>query len=228
MTINDFASTQSDSQDTAARRVLVWDPLVRLFHWSLVGAFATAWLTAEDIQPVHQLAGYAVAGLVGFRIIWGLVGGRYARFTQFVRRPAQTLSYVGEMIQGRERRYLGHNPAGAAMIVAILVTLSATALTGWLLEAPDRAAGAVGQVQIVTPAFADSDANEAEAGTGGRLEGRAEGPLKDVHETLANLMLLLVALHVGGVALASFRHRENLVRAMLTGRKRPPTPGDIG
>jgi cytochrome b len=146
MTINDFASTQSDSQDTAARRVLVWDPLVRLFHWSLVGAFATAWLTAEDIQPVHQLAGYAVAGLVGLTIIWGLVGSRYARFTQFVRGPAQTLSYIGDMIPGRERRYLGHNPAGAAMVVAILVTLSGTALTGWILEAPGRAAGAAGQV----------------------------------------------------------------------------------
>lgn len=227
MTINDFASTRSGSQDTAARRVLVWDPLVRLFHWGLVGAFATAWLTAEDIQPVHQLAGYAVAGLVGFRVLWGLVGSRYARFTQFVRGPAQTLSYIGDMIPGRERRYLGHNPAGAAMVVAILATLSGTALTGWLLEAPDRAVGAAGQVQIVTPASADNDADEAEAGTGGYLEGRAGGQLKDIHETLADLMLLLVALHIGGAALASFRHRENLVRAMLTGRKRPPAPGDI-
>jgi len=82
MTINDFASTRSSSQDTAARRVTVWDPLVRLFLWGLVCAFATAWLTAEDIQPVHQLAGYAVAGLVGFRVLWGLVGSRYARVTQ--------------------------------------------------------------------------------------------------------------------------------------------------
>jgi len=82
-------------------------------------------------------------------------------------------------------------------------------------------------VQIVTPAFAENDANEAEAGTGGNLEERAGGPLKDIHETLAAPMHLLVALHIGGVALASFRHRENLVRAMLTGRKRPPAPGDI-
>ncbi|RWH73511.1 cytochrome b/b6 domain-containing protein [Mesorhizobium sp.] len=224
MTINDFASTRSGSQDTAERRVLVWDPLVRLFHWGLVSAFATAWLTAEDIQPVHQLAGYAVASLVGFRILWGLVGSRYARFAQFVRGPVRTASYIKKMVTGRERRYLGHNPAGAAMVVAILVTLSGTALTGWLLEAPDAAAG---QVQIVTPAFAENDANEAEAGTGVNLEERAGGPLKDIHETLADLMLLLVVLHVGGVALASLRHRENLVRAMLTGRKRPPAPGDI-
>ncbi|TIQ27790.1 MAG: cytochrome B [Mesorhizobium sp.] len=227
MTANDFASTQSDSQDTAARRVLVWDALVRLFHWSLVGAFATAWLTAEDIQPVHQLAGYAVAGLVGFRVLWGLVGSRYARFTQFVRGPVRTASYIRKMVTGRERRYLGHNPAGAAMVVAILVTLSGTAFTGWLLESPDRAAATVGQMQITASAFADDNGSEAEAGTTGSPERRVGGPLKEVHETLANLMLLLVALHIGGVALASFRHRENLVRAMLTGRKRPPAPGDI-
>ncbi|MGX7875494.1 cytochrome b/b6 domain-containing protein [Mesorhizobium sp. ORM6] len=140
MTINDFASTASQSQDAAARRVPVWDPLVRLFHWGLVGAFATAWLTAEDMQPVHQLAGYAVAGLVGFRVLWGLVGSRYARFAHFVRGPARTASYIGKMVTGRERRYLGHNPAGAAMVVAILMMLSGTAFTGWLLESPDRAA----------------------------------------------------------------------------------------
>ncbi|UZE47628.1 cytochrome b/b6 domain-containing protein [Rhodopseudomonas sp. P2A-2r] len=89
------------------------------------------------------------------------------------------------MVRGKERRYLGHNPAGAAMIVA--------------------------------PAWADDDGDR----------GEAEGSLKEVHETLANPMLLLVALHVGGVVLASFRHRENLAHAMVTGDKRAPGPGDI-
>ncbi len=227
MTINDIAPAQSETHDAAARRIRVWEPLVRVIHWGLVGAFATAWLTADDIQPVHQLPGYAVASLLALRIAWGLVGSRYARFAQFVRGPAQTLSYVGDVARGRERRYLGRNPAGAAMIVAILVTLSGTAFTGWLLVAPDRAAAAVGRVQIVAPAFAGDNGIAAEAGTGGHPESRAGGPLKEVHEVLTNLMLLLVALHVGGVALASFRHRENLVRAMVTGRKRPPAPGDI-
>ena len=227
MTINDIASTQSETHDTAARRIRVWDPLVRVIHWGLVGAFATAWLTAEDIQLVHQPAGYAVAGLLALRIVWGLVGSRYARFAQFVRGPAQTLSYIGDMARGREPRYLGHNPAGAAMIVAILLTLSGTAFTGWLLEPSDRAAAAVAQVQIVVPAFADDDGIQAEAVTDGHRENRTGGPLKEVHEALTNLMLVLVALHIGGVALASFRHRENLVRAMVTGRKRSPAPGDI-
>lgn len=201
-------------------KVRVWDPFIRIFHWGLVVAFATAWLTAEELQPVHEIAGYAVAGLVAFRLIWGFVGSRYARFAQFLRGPAATLAYLGDVVRGRERRYLGHNPAGAAMIVALLLTLSGTAFTGWLMEEPGRIAKLPVLPQIVAPAHADSDGDEGEY-------GEAEGPLKDVHETLANLMLLLVALHVGGVVLASFRHRENLVLAMVTGDKRPPEGDDV-
>lgn len=202
----------------ASGKVRVWDPLVRVFHWSLVAAFATAWLTADELQPVHEIAGYAVAGLVAFRLIWGLVGSRYARFAQFLKGPHDMLAYLGDMSRGKERRYLGHNPAGAAMIVALLVTLSGTAFTGWLMEEPARVAMLPDLPQIVAPAWADDDGDEY---------GEAEGALEEVHETLANLMLLLAALHVGGVVLASFRHRENLARAMVTGDKRAPGPGDI-
>lgn len=198
-------------------KMRVWDPLVRVFHWGLVVAFAVAWLTAEELFTVHEIAGYAIACLVAFRLIWSLVGSRYARFVQFLKGPGTTLSYLGEMVRGKERRYLGHNPAGAAMIVALLVTLSGTAFTGWLMEEPGRVAMVSDAAQIVAPAWADDDGDR----------GEAEGPLKEVHETLANLMLLLVALHVGGVVLASFRHRENLAHAMVTGDKRAPGPGDI-
>lgn len=215
MTENAPAIAGSETAENPASWVRVWDPLLRIFHWTLVVAFATAWLTADDMQPVHEFAGYAVAALVGFRLVWGLVGSRYARFSQFVRGPAATLSYVGDIAKGRELRFLGHNPAGAAMVVALLVTLSGTALTGWLMEEPGRAESAARQLQLVAPAFADDDDDEAES------------PLKEVHETLANAMLLLIALHLGGVALASYRHRENLVRAMVTGRKRPASRGDI-
>jgi cytochrome b len=185
--------------------------------------FATAWLTADELQPVHEIAGYTVAGLVAFRIIWGLVGSRYARFAQFLKGPGETLAYLGDMTRGRERRYLGHNPAGAAMIVALLVTLSGTAFTGWLMEDEARVAKLPAMPSIVAPAWADDDGDEREYGA----RGDVEGPLKEVHETLANLMLLLAALHVGGVVLASFRHHENLARAMVTGDKRGPGPGDI-
>lgn len=226
MTINDPVIARDGAAENPAHWVRVWDPLVRILHWTLVGAFATAWFTAEEIPPVHEFAGYAVAALIGFRIVWGFVGGRSARFAQFVRGPAATLSYVGDIAKGRERRFLGHNPAGAAMVVALLVTLSGTAFTGWLMEEPARAAAAPHQLQLVAPALADDDDGEGHAGRGD-AEGKAEGPLEEVHETLANAMLLLIALHLGGVALASFRHRENLARAMVTGRKRPVGPRDI-
>jgi cytochrome b len=206
-----------------AGKVWVWDPAVRVFHWGLVGAFATAWLTADELQPVHEIAGYTVAALVAFRLIWGFVGCRYARFAQFLRGPGETLAYLGDMPRGKERRFLGHNPVGAVMIVALLVTLSGTAFTGWLMEEPARVAMLPDMPAIVAPAWADGDGDEREYG--GR--GEIEGPLNEVHETLANLMLLLVALHVGGVVLASFRHHENLARAMVTGEKRAPGPGDI-
>jgi cytochrome b len=204
-------------------KVRVWDPLIRIFHWSLVAAFATAWATADELQQVHEIAGYIVAGLVAFRLVWGFIGSRYARFARFLRGPSATLAYVGDMARGRERRYLGHNPAGAAMIVALLITLSGTAFTGWLMEEPDRLAMLPDLPQIVAPAYADDDGEGPENGA----SGEGEEMLKELHETFANLLLLLVALHVGGVALASFRHHENLAGAMVTGDKRAPEPGDV-
>ncbi len=208
--------------EEARTMVRVWDPLIRIFHWSLVVFFAVAWLTADELQPVHEIAGYAVAGLIAFRLAWGVIGSRYARFAQFMRGPAATFSYLGDMARGRERRYLGHNPAGAAMVVALLVTLSGTALTGWLMGEPGRVAALSDLPQIAAPAFADEEGYGTEYG-----EGQAEGSLKEIHETLANVLLVLVALHIGGVVLASFRHHENLARAMVTGTKRSAGPEDI-
>ncbi|MGX0975922.1 cytochrome b [Roseovarius sp. MBR-51] len=210
--------TDLASHRTKVRTVRVWDPLVRIFHWSLVVAFAIAWLSAEELSTVHEIAGYGIAALVAFRLVWGLIGSRYARFAGFIKGPDATLAYLGDMVRGKERRYLGHNPAGAAMIVALLVTLSGTAFSGWLLEEPDRVAMLPEVPQIVAPAFADGD-NESGKGS--------EDMLEEVHEVFANLMLFLVALHVGGVVLASFRHKENLARSMVTGDKREPGPDDI-
>lgn len=198
--------------------VRVWDPLVRLFHWSLVVAFAVAWLTADELSTVHEIAGYVVAGLVAFRLVWGLVGSRHARFARFLTGPRATLGYLGDITRGKERRYLGHNPAGAAMIAALLVTLSATSFTGWLMAEPGRVSMLPDLPQIVAPAWADDDGDHRDGGA---------GAIKDLHEVLANLLLLLVALHVAGVLMASVRHHENLARAMVTGDKRVPGPGDV-
>ena len=192
--MTDALSHEAPEMNTApSSKVRVWDPLIRVFHWGLVAAFATAWLTADELQTVHEFAGYTIAGLVAFRLVWGLVGSRYARFAQFLKRPGETLAYLRDMTRASERRYLGHNPAGAAMIVALLVTLSGTAFTGWLMEDESRLAMLPAMPQIVAPAWADDDGDRHEYGEG----GEGEGLLEEVHETLANLMLLLIALHVG-------------------------------
>lgn len=200
--------------------VRVWDPVVRVFHWSLVAAVAVAWLTGDEWDDLHVIAGYTVAGLVALRLVWGLIGGRYARFSQFVKRPSEVLAYLRDMTRGRERRYLGHNPAAAAMIVALLVTVSGTAFTGWLLDDPARLAQLPAVPQIAAPAWADDDGGHHRSGAGEEI-------LEDLHELLANGLLILIALHVGGVMVTSLRHHENLVRAMLTGDKRAPAPGDV-
>lgn len=229
MTAMTEAATPGPNASTI-HMIRVWDPLVRVFHWGLVAAFSLAWLTADEVQPVHELAGYTVAGLVAFRVVWGLVGGRYARFARFLASPRRTLAYLGDMRRGTERRYIGHNPAGAAMIVALLVTLSGTALTGWLMDEPARLAMASDLPRVVAPAWADDDGDGDDGDEDGHApaeHSEADGLLKEVHETLATLMLVLAALHVGGVVLASVRHHENLARAMVTGEKRAPGPDDI-
>ena len=115
--------------------VKVWDPVVRLFHWSLVLSFAVAMVTAEEWDTVHEYAGYAVAALVGLRIVWGFVGTRHARFADFVYRPSEVVRYVKDTLALRARRYLGHNPAGGAMIVVLLLCLVGVSATGILLGA---------------------------------------------------------------------------------------------
>jgi len=200
--------------------VRVWDPVIRVFHWGLVAAVAVAWLTADEWDDLHAISGYVVAGLLAVRLIWGLVGSRYARFTQFACRPSSVIAYLRDMAARRERRYLGHNPAGAAMIVALLLALAGVAFTGWLLDDPQRIASLPEMPQIVASAFAD-DAEH------GQEEAGDAGIVGDLHEVLANFLLILIALHVGGVILASLRHRENLARAMVTGDKRAPAEGDV-
>ena len=113
-------------------RVKVWDPFVRLYHWSQAALIAAAWITADEWKSVHERIGYAIMVLVVVRFLWGFVGPRHARFSDFVRGPRAVLRYLRDLFQGREKRYLGHNPAGAAMILALLATIVATTLTGWL------------------------------------------------------------------------------------------------
>ena len=116
-----------------AGKVRVWDFPVRLFHWSLVTMFATAYFTSDDAEAPHQWAGYVALGLVAFRILWGFIGTPHARFADFVPRPARLATYLGLLARGREPRHLGHNPAAAVMIVFLLTMVAAIGSTGWLM-----------------------------------------------------------------------------------------------
>ncbi|WP_339777761.1 cytochrome b/b6 domain-containing protein [uncultured Thalassospira sp.] len=177
-----------------ATTVKVWDPLVRIFHWSLVTSFAVAWLSSDEIKDLHEWAGYCAAALISFRLIWGLTGSHYARFSQFVHGPKTTLNYLRDIPGGKAERYLGHNPAGGAMIIALLICMGLVATTGWM--------------------------QTTDAYWGVRW-------VENLHEFLANCLLALVIAHVAGVIIASYHHRENLVRSMFTGRKRIGTQNDI-
>jgi hypothetical protein len=114
--------------------VKVWDPLVRYGHWALVAAFATAYLSAEEesggADQLHVWSGYAVGIIVAARILWGLIGPRHTRFSDFAYSPISALRYFGDLVRGDARRYIGHSPIGAAMVVALLVCLSGTVWTG--------------------------------------------------------------------------------------------------
>lgn len=206
---------------TTENTIKVWDPLVRIFHWTLVAAFTIAYFSEDDFQDIHVLAGYTVAGLVAFRIVWGFVGTRHARFSDFVFSPATVIGYLKDMVALRAKRYIGHNPAGGAMVLALLISLAGTTLTGMKLYAVEENAGPFAQIQIenlspISTAVADDDGDEY----GERREGHKEGGIwKEMHEFFANFTVLLVILHIGGVVVSSFAHGENLPRAMVTGRK---------
>jgi cytochrome b len=174
--------------------VRVWDPFVRLFHWGLASSFGIAWFSANTWDDLHVWAGYAALALLALRIVWGIVGTHYARFSQFVRSPRSVFGYLREIVRGGELRYVGHNPAGGAMVAALMLAMAATSLSGFALTT-DALWG-------VTSA-------------------------QRLHSAIAHGVLLMVCVHVAGVLLASSRHRENLIAAMISGRKRAARDSDI-
>lgn len=191
--------------------VYVWDPLVRIFHWSLVLFFTIAYLTEDDFMALHELAGYIVLGLVGFRIIWGLIGSKYARFSNFIYSPAKILAYL-KSLAAQPKHYIGHNPAGGAMVIMLLVMIAFTGFTGIKAEEAESMEHAAINITLIGNAYADDDTDKHE-----RKEG--DEFWEDIHEATANLTVFFVFLHIVGVFASSLLHRENLVRAMITGYK---------
>lgn len=171
-------------EDAALKnQITIWDLPVRLFHWSLVAAIAVAFLSSEEdsvLAEWHIAAGWFAAVLIAFRLSWGFIGGRHARFASFVR-PSRVLPHIKALFSGKAERSAGHNPLGA---IAVLALLGGTAAVVW---------------------------------TGVRLING--GGSEDLHETIAFGLLGLIAVHVVGVIAMSVTTRDNLVRAMVTGRK---------
>lgn len=192
--MNATSASRAKAPATEARtaKVLVWDAPVRVFHWLMAISFSGAYLSAESERwrLLHVTLGYTLAALVLFRIVWGLVGTRHARFANFVRGPKAAARYLASIVRGKPEHYTGHNPAGALAILALLGLALGVAASGW------------GLYNEIGPEL-----------------------LEEVHETLANSMLALVGVHIAAVLLSCWLHRENLVAAMIDGRK-PGVPGE--
>jgi cytochrome b len=206
--------------------IKVWDIAVRIFHWSLVVVFFVAYFSGDEENVLHVYAGYGVLALVAFRIAWGLIGTKHARFTDFIYGPAATLRYIKSIFASKPLHYLGHNPLGGWMVVALLLGLIGTCWSG--LEAyGEKGHGPLAQAEIglISSAMADDD-DEGHRSEQGRMRGKPEGEefWEEIHETLSNLTLVLVFLHVAGVLIASAIHRENLIKAMVTGNKSRQAP----
>jgi len=190
-----MASEPSSTSTLAPVRV--WDPYVRLFHWALVISMAAAWISGENgWMDTHYQIGLFVIWLVIFRVLWGFVGSRTARFTHFIKGPGAVITYMKTMAARKPSHAFGHNAGGGLMVLVLLLVVFAQAASG-LFNTDDV---------VYEAPFYDNVSEQFS-----RLMGF-------VHNQFFNLVLLLVALHIAVIAMYFFWKRENLVRAMVTGR----------
>jgi len=205
-----------------AQEIKVWDIAIRMFHWSLVIFFFITYLSGEDEDSLlHIYAGYVVCGLILFRVVWGFIGTRYARFWNFIYGPATTLAYLKSLLTKNPVHYLGHNPAGGWMVILLLVCLFAVSWSGLELYASEDKGPLAGlNVTVINTAYAHGDNDDEGHGSRERSEG--DKFWSEFHEVLANFTLFLVAVHILGVIVSSILHRENLLRAIISGNKHKP------
>lgn len=194
-----------------SNRTYVWDRFIRSFHGLLVLLFTVSYLTGEDQSWLHIYSGYTVLALILLRVIWGVIGSKHARFKGFIFTPAAMIGYMQSIFKGNPKQYLGHNPLGGLMVVALLLMLVITSISGLKLYAVEEGKGPFAgspHISLVSVAYADSDDDHEE-----------DDFWEEIHEASANLMILLIVLHVAGVALSSRIHNESLIRSMITGYK---------
>ncbi len=193
---------------TESSQIRVWDPLVRFFHWALVSAFTIAYITDEDFLTIHSWAGYLILALLCIRFVWGFIGTRYARFSDFLYSPKVIIQFLKDTLHLSAKRYPGHNPAGGAMVFLLMFSLLVTTISGVLLFGAEEQAGPMAY-WFTQPESTWSDI------------------LEEVHEFFANFTLFLVFIHIAGVLVESLIHKENLVSAMITGFKAKRTSSQL-
>ncbi|MCK1388366.1 cytochrome b/b6 domain-containing protein [Bradyrhizobium sp. 21] len=181
------AVDRSPADRTAPRTVAVWDLPLRLWHWAFAASVLAAWFTPTVYDRLHRIAGYTVLALLAFRLAWGFWGNRYSRFRMIGVRLRAAPNYLWNLRRGITGRYIGLNPAGTLMLVALLLSIAVSAITG---------------AMSVTVTFF------------------GVWWIEDTHAYASDAVIVLVVLHVVGVVLMGLLQRENLIRAMITGRKR--------
>ena len=172
--------------------------MIRLFHWSLAASFVISWLSGEEYYNLHLQAGYAVMGLTCLRLVWGFTGPKHARFSDFIHPPASIIGYLGTLPRSNRKRYIGHNPAGGAMVLLMLAGLFVVTLSGIALDAAENWSGPLSGMNLF----------------------HYTSLIETIHSAATDFLLGAVLIHLLGVGLSSLLHRENLVKSMLTGKKR--------
>jgi cytochrome b len=181
------AARGGSNRTPADRTVAVWDLPLRLWHWALAASILVAWFTPTVYDSLHRIVGYTVIGLLAFRLVWGFWGSRYSRFRMIGVRLRAAPFYLWNLRRGITGRYIGLNPAGTLMLVALVVALAVSAITGAL---------------SVTVTFF------------------GVWWIEDTHAYASDVVIVLAVLHIVGVVLMGLLQHENLIRAMITGRKR--------
>tara|TARA_R110001592_G_scaffold175466_5_gene414700 strand:- start:21065 stop:21676 length:612 start_codon:yes stop_codon:yes gene_type:complete len=199
--MTNITPTKTNKIPNNKKQVRVWDILVRVFHWLLVVAFFTAYMTEDDFMTIHTWSGYIIIGLLAIRIIWGFIGTQHARFSDFVFKPKNVIQFLKDTLSLRAKRYLGHNPAGGAMVMLLILSLVMTTFSGLVIFGIEESQGPLASW----------------------LSGSSHSMgdfFEEVHEFFANFTLFLVFVHIAGVLVESLIHRENLIASMFNGNKR--------
>jgi cytochrome b len=189
-----------DRENQPRKTVAVWDWPVRIVHWLLVVLIVVSWITSEvggNAMTYHMWSGYTILTLVAFRIVWGWVGSRHARFASFVRGPGEVIRYATSLAGTRSSSFLGHNPLGGWSVVLMLLSVA---------------------VQATTGLFANDDVM-TEGPLASRVSGEASELLTAIHNYNFYVLLALIALHLIAILFYLLVKRENLIGAMFTGRK---------